>query len=73
MSHSGEKLLTPGELADELKVSRRTLDQWRWVGIGPAYVRLHGSGRIRYERDVVQAWIAAGRRASTSDPGEAAA
>jgi hypothetical protein len=72
MGQNDAKLLTPDELAGELHVSRRTLDRWRWLGIGPPYIKLHGSGSIRYESERVQGWLDVQRRCSTSDPGEAA-
>lgn len=33
----------------------RTLDQWRYLGKGPAYVRVGGS--IRYRRSDVDRWL----------------
>lgn len=46
-----------------LKVS--TLRRWRWAGQGPRFVKL-GSA-VRYDRADLEAFIANGRRASTSD------
>ncbi|MFI0533553.1 helix-turn-helix transcriptional regulator [Streptomyces scabiei] len=56
-----EANLTPAELATELGVSTKTLMNWRWQGVGPRYVKLTPgrSGRIRYRRRDVNAWLAA--------------
>lgn len=65
--HPGS-LLLPAEVALILGVSRRTLEGWRLSGSGPAFVRI--SARMcRYRRFVLEAWITARSRKSTSDPG----
>ncbi|MFO1127865.1 MAG: helix-turn-helix domain-containing protein [Rhodospirillales bacterium] len=51
-----------------LKVS--TLRRWRWLGQGPRFIKVGTA--VRYDPADVEAFIAAGRRRSTSDPGEAA-
>ncbi|WP_369010417.1 helix-turn-helix transcriptional regulator [Agrococcus sp. HG114] len=53
--HPPGVLLTERELAAAIHVSRRTLQYWRQVGRGPAYVR---AGRhVRYAvRDVIE-WL----------------
>ncbi len=38
--------LTPAQLAKRWCVAERTLERWRNLGIGPAYIRL--PGRARY-------------------------
>ena len=49
------KLLTPDELSQLLDVPKRTLDQWRYLGNGPAFVRI---GRhCRYRPEDVAAWL----------------
>jgi excisionase family DNA binding protein len=51
------RLLTAHELASELGVGTQTLAQWRWQGVGPAFVKV---GRlVRYRRSDVDAWLAA--------------
>ena len=50
-----EELLTPEEVAGILKVSPRTLRNWRASGKGPPYLKLEGS--VRYRRGDVRAWI----------------
>jgi len=53
---SSTELLTPDELSSELGVAKRTLDQWRCYGRGPAFVRV--GKRIRYRRQDLDAWLA---------------
>lgn len=48
-------LLTSAEVSEWLGVPRRTLDQWAYLGRGPAYVKA-GQAR-RYDQRDVQAWI----------------
>ena len=54
MSTSPSQLLTTTEVADELGVPARTLDQWRYLGRGPAYIKV--GHHVRYERADVDAW-----------------
>jgi excisionase family DNA binding protein len=52
-------LLTPEEAAEELRLPVRQLQQWRYLGIGPAYVKV---GRaVRYPRSDLDAWLTANR------------
>jgi excisionase family DNA binding protein len=64
-------LLTEREAASVLAVSQRTLQKWRLTGDGPPYAKV---GRlVRYSTADLDAYVAQGRRRSTSDtPGEAA-
>jgi excisionase family DNA binding protein len=50
-----DKLLTQQQLADELRVSLRTLERWRQQGTGPAFIRVGRSPR--YRRADVDAWL----------------
>ncbi|TAH37829.1 MAG: DNA-binding protein [Alphaproteobacteria bacterium] len=34
------------ELSERLGVSCRTLERWRWIGIGPRFIKI--GGRVRY-------------------------
>jgi len=34
------------DLADRWNISERTLERWRWLGEGPAYLKI--SGRVVY-------------------------
>jgi predicted DNA-binding transcriptional regulator AlpA len=67
---SGEEgLFRQPEAARRLGVSERTLEKWRVNGRGPKFVRL---GRaVAYDPTDIAEFIAAGRRRSTSDMGEA--
>ena len=60
--------LSEDELAALLQVSTRTLARYREWGWEPAFET--ADGQVRYRRTVVEAWLASGRRSSTSDPGE---
>ena len=56
------QLITPPELGTELGVPERTLAQWRYRGIGPAYLKI---GRhVRYDRREVDAWLRSQRIAT---------
>lgn len=59
-------LRTP-DAALRLGLSPRTLEKHRCYGTGPAYHKL--GGRVVYAIDVLDAWVALGKRQSTSDPG----
>ncbi|HVR07530.1 MAG TPA: helix-turn-helix domain-containing protein [Thermoanaerobaculia bacterium] len=58
-------LLNTQQAAARCNLSPRTLEKLRVTGGGPPFVRLGGS--VRYQVDDLEAWIAAGRRLSTSD------
>ena len=60
-----ERLLTPKEAADFLRVSNSWLAKRRMDGDGPAYVRV---GRcIRYSESALRLWVKARQRLSTSE------
>ena len=61
--------LREAEAARRLGTSVRTLQKWRCNGKGPRFVRL--SRAVRYDPADLDAFIAVGRRTSTSDPGAA--
>ncbi|WP_235498682.1 helix-turn-helix transcriptional regulator [Arthrobacter sp. Leaf234] len=47
--------MTPSELAARLGKSRPALAQWRYLGVGPQFIKL---GRnIRYRRRDVETWL----------------
>jgi predicted site-specific integrase-resolvase len=49
------KLMDPGELASDLKIPEATLAQWRYRGIGPAFLKV---GRhVRYRAEDVADWL----------------
>jgi hypothetical protein len=55
-----------------LGVSPRTLQDWRFRGVGPKYLA-YSSRACRYRVADLDAWLAAQERTSTSDPGPGAA
>ncbi len=53
-----DQLLTPKQVQAEYGFSPGTLANWRWAGIGPAFIKTPGvSGRIKYKRSVFDAWL----------------
>ncbi len=54
-----------------LALSVKTLRRWRWAGKGPRFVKVGAA--VRYDPADLTAFIEAGRRNSTSDPGPEAA
>jgi len=61
-------LRTP-DAARFVGLSIRTLEKHRIYGTGPRYSKL--GGRVVYRLQDLQAWVEAGAKASTSDPGVA--
>ena len=57
--------LTVTEAALYLRLKKRTLDNMRWLGIGP-YFRKHG-GRIFYEINDLAGWSLSRRCRSTTE------
>ena len=55
------------ELSRRWGVSPRTLERWRWLGEGPAFVKL--GGKVVYNLAVIEAYEKAQARNSTSDQG----
>jgi predicted DNA-binding transcriptional regulator AlpA len=68
MTETPERLLTAIEAATLLGLSIKTLERHRGRGVGPHYIKLGAgrSGRVRYRRGDLEAWIARHRRASTA-------
>jgi predicted DNA-binding transcriptional regulator AlpA len=64
MSRVPDPLIRPSDIADELGVSVGNLAQMRFLGTGPAYIKVGGKA-VRYRRSDVDAWIEANRRTST--------
>lgn len=52
-------LYTPGELAEELALSRKTIDRMDAAGKLPRALRI-GARAKRWRREEIQAWLAAG-------------
>ena len=53
-------------LADRWLISPRTLEQWRWQGKGPRYLKL--GGRVVYPLVEIEAFEAASLHANTVGP-----
>ncbi len=69
INHANDaRLLNEFETANRLGLSVKTLRRWRWAGQGIPFIKLGRS--VRYDPAEIEAFIAAGRRVSTSDPGE---
>jgi len=54
-SRAADKVVTPDELADSLKVSRSTIYSWRHRGQGPRGFR--AGGALRYRQSEVDRWL----------------
>ncbi len=54
------------ELARRWKLSPRTLERWRWQGIGPQYLRV--GGRILYRLEDIETYEGASVREPSSAP-----
>ena len=52
------------ELAERWNISKRTLERWRWIGEGPAYLKI--GGRVVYRLEDIERYEAENLRASTS-------
>ena len=61
-------LLTPQAAASYIGVTANYLAKLRMTGRGPAYRKL-SARLIRYTSAELEAWLASGRRTSTSDTG----
>lgn len=59
-----EQLLSAADLAQQLGVSEGQLAQMRYLGTGPAYIKV--GTRVRYARVDVEAWLHDRRRTRTS-------
>lgn len=60
------KHITQQALADRWQFSPRTLEQWRYRGVGPRFLKI--GGRVRYRIDDVEAYEAEQVHANTSGP-----
>lgn len=66
---SVDKHINEDELSARLRLSVRTLQRWRWQGLGPRYLKL--GGRVVYRLVDVEAWEE-GRLRGGIDPHPAA-
>lgn len=49
------QILTEKEVVAKLRVSARTLQRWRYQGVGPSYIRL-GDRRVGYLEECLEAF-----------------
>jgi len=61
-------LLNERQAAQYLDIAVKTIQRWRLVGSGPAFVRL-SSRAVKYRRRDLDEFIESRLRTSTSDPG----
>ncbi|MFE1127749.1 MULTISPECIES: helix-turn-helix transcriptional regulator [unclassified Streptomyces] len=54
-----DDLLTPKQVEAEYGFKPQTLAQWRWMNLGPDYIKQSParSGRIKYKRSAIEAWL----------------
>lgn len=57
-SEPSERLLTEAEVADYLRVHRRTLGNWRKRQTGPDYILVGAHNEARYPQESLRRWIA---------------
>jgi predicted DNA-binding transcriptional regulator AlpA len=62
---SPDSILKPDEAAEMLRITPRTLADWRYRGVGPRFVRYSGRA-VRYRLRDVDAWLAGREQTSTS-------
>lgn len=60
-----DSLITPDTLAERLGAKRRTVDEWRITGQGPAFIRVGRS--VRYAPEAVDDWLRSRQHVSTSE------
>jgi hypothetical protein len=65
------KHLTQFEVASRWCLSPRTLERWRWLGQGPAFLKL--GGRVAYRLEDIEAFEAEQLRVCTGEATSAAA
>jgi hypothetical protein len=58
--HGATRHLHQRDLAERWRISERTLERWRWLKLGPAYIKI--GGRVVYALDDVEAYEARRRK-----------
>ena len=59
------KLLTEEQVAEQLSITTNTLRKWRWLGKGPAFIKMGAA--VRYEADTLATFIKSNIKTSTSE------
>jgi hypothetical protein len=54
-----EEYMTPKQVSDEYPFTSQQLATWRWMGLGPDYIKTTPSkaGRIKYRRSAIEKWL----------------
>lgn len=54
-----DELLTPKQVHEQYGFNPQTLANWRWCGQGPSYIKTSParSGRVKYRRSAIEAWL----------------
>lgn len=54
-----DELLTPKQVHADYGFSPQTLANWRWMGLGPAFIKTTPGkgGRIKYRRSAIEQWL----------------
>lgn len=54
-----EEFMTPKQVAEEYPFTTHQLSTWRWMGLGPDYIKTRPSkaGRIKYRRSAIERWL----------------
>ncbi|MDH2391260.1 helix-turn-helix domain-containing protein [Streptomyces sp. HNM0663] len=54
-----QQLMTAAQVSAEYGIAVQTLANWRWQGIGPAYVKATSGrgGRVLYRRSSIESWL----------------
>ena len=60
------RALDQAQLADRWHISPRTLEHWRWRGVGPRYLKI--GARVIYPFDQIEDYEAKNLHANTSGP-----
>lgn len=66
----GKALLTTRQAAEALQVKDTTLEQWRWNGKGPQFIKVGRS--VRYRESDIEAFLEARAFTSTTAAQQAA-
>ena len=59
------KLLTEEQVEEQLSITTNTLRKWRWLGKGPAVIKIGAA--VRYEADTLAIFIRSNVKTSTSE------
>ena len=59
------KLLTEEQVAEQLSITTNTLRKRRWLGKGPAFIKIGAA--VRYEADTLATFIKSNIKTSTSE------